>query len=46
VRDFLLSANRDAAREMAERLLEAMERGLWRPRLNAAFDDLTALRAA
>ncbi len=46
VRDFLLSANRDAAREMAGRLLEAMERGLWRPRLNAAFDDLTALRAA
>ncbi len=46
VREFLLSANRDAAREMAERLLEAMERGLWRPRLNAAFDDLTALKAA
>ncbi|HYV88413.1 MAG TPA: cobaltochelatase subunit CobN, partial [Candidatus Polarisedimenticolia bacterium] len=46
VREFLLSANRDAAREMAERLLEAMERGLWRPRLNAAFEDLTALKAA
>jgi cobaltochelatase CobN len=46
VREFLLSANRDAAREMADRLLEAMERGLWRPRLNAAFEDLTALRAA
>ncbi len=46
VRNFLLSANRDAAREMAERLLEAMDRGLWRPRANAAFNDLTALRAA
>ena len=44
VREFLLSANRDAAREMAERLLEAMERGLWRPRANAAFEDLAALR--
>ena len=46
VRNFLLSANRDAAREMAERLLEAMERGLWRPRANAAFEDLAALRDA
>ncbi len=46
VRAFLLSANRDAAREMAERLLEAMERGLWRPRANAAFEDLAALRDA
>jgi cobaltochelatase CobN len=46
VRSFLLSANRDAAREMAERLLEAMERGLWRPRTNAAFEDLAALRDA
>jgi len=46
VRSFLLSANRDAAREMAQRLLEAMDRGLWRPHANTAFDDLSALRDA
>jgi cobaltochelatase CobN len=46
VRSFLLSANRDAAREMAQRLLEAMDRGMWRPHANAAFDDLSALRDA
>ena len=34
VRDFLLDANREAAREMAERLLEAQARGLWQPRAN------------
>ncbi|HEY8014487.1 MAG TPA: cobaltochelatase subunit CobN, partial [Dongiaceae bacterium] len=46
VRDFLLKANPDAAREMAERLMEAMDRGLWRPRANAAYDDLAGLRRA
>jgi cobaltochelatase CobN len=46
VRRFLLEANPDAAREMAERLLEAMDRGLWRPRANAAYDDLAGLRSA
>jgi cobaltochelatase CobN len=46
VRQFVMTANRDAAREMAERLLEAMERGLWRPRANAAFHDLVQLRDA
>jgi len=34
VRDFLLDANPEAAREMAERLLEAQARGLWQPRAN------------
>jgi len=46
VRDFLLKANPDAAREMAQRLMEAMDRGLWRPRANAAYDDLAGLRRA
>jgi cobaltochelatase CobN len=43
VRDFLLASNPDATREMAERLLEAQERGLWRPRSNAAPGELAAL---
>ncbi len=34
VRNFLLDANPAAAREMAERLLEAQSRGLWQPRAN------------
>ncbi len=46
VRRFLLEANPDAAREMAARLLEAMDRGLWRPRANAAYEDLAGLRSA
>jgi cobaltochelatase CobN len=44
VRGFLETANPAAAREMADRLIEAMERGLWRPRANAAYGDLAALR--
>jgi cobaltochelatase CobN len=36
VRDFMLANNPAAAREMAEKLLEAQDRGLWRPRANAA----------
>jgi cobaltochelatase CobN len=36
VRDFMLDNNPAAAREMAERLLEAQDRGLWKPRANAA----------
>jgi len=44
VRGFLVAANPAAAREMADRLLEAMDRGLWRPRANAAYGDLVALR--
>jgi cobaltochelatase CobN len=46
VRAFLLESNPDAAREMAERLMEAMDRGLWRPRANAAYEDLARLRRA
>ncbi|MDG2527915.1 cobaltochelatase subunit CobN [Caulobacter endophyticus] len=36
VADFMRDANPDALREAAERLLEAVERGLWRPRSNSA----------
>ena len=44
VRDFLREANPAALRELAERLLEAQERSLWRPRANHAHALLAALR--
>ena len=40
VREFLERKNPDALREMAERFLEAAERGLWRPRSNSALGTL------
>ena len=43
VLDFLKRKNPDALREMAERFLEAEERGLWRPRSNSASGTLRAL---
>ncbi|MHA1107739.1 MAG: cobaltochelatase subunit CobN, partial [Alphaproteobacteria bacterium] len=43
VRSFLLDNNPDAAREMAERLIEAQDRGLWRPRSNTAHRRLAEL---
>ena len=43
VRDFMASHNPAALTEMAARFLEAMERGLWRPRANSAHARLTAL---
>ncbi len=43
VRDFLGAANPAALREMAERLLEAQDRGLWKPRMNSAYGHLTRL---
>jgi cobaltochelatase CobN len=45
VRGFILQHNPAAAREMAERLLEAQDRGLWRPRANAAHLRLRELAA-
>jgi cobaltochelatase CobN len=36
VRGFMLEHNPDAARELAERLLEAQDRGLWRPKSNSS----------
>ena len=40
VLQFLEQKNPDALREMAERFLEAEERGLWRPRSNSALSTL------
>jgi len=36
VLSFLKDKNPEALREMSERLREAQQRGLWRPRLNSA----------
>ena len=44
VREFMEEANPAALRELAERLLEAQERSLWRPRANHAHALLAALR--
>jgi cobaltochelatase CobN len=46
VRGFMLEHNPAAARELAERLLEAQERGLWRPRSNSSHTRLRDLAAA
>ena len=43
VRDFLAGANPAALREIAARMAEALERGLWRPRSNSAHARLAAL---
>ena len=43
VRDFLADKNPAALKEIAERLQEALERGLWRPRSNSAHDRLIGL---
>jgi cobaltochelatase CobN len=43
VRGFMLDHNPAAAREMAERLIEAQDRGLWKPRSNAAHSRLREL---
>ncbi len=43
VRDFLGRNNPAALADMARRLIEAQERGLWRPRANAAYPTLAAL---
>ncbi|MCM2474924.1 cobaltochelatase subunit CobN [Rhizobium sp. CG5] len=43
VRDFMADKNPAALTEMAERLKEAIDRGLWTPRSNSAMFDLTAL---
>jgi cobaltochelatase CobN len=46
VRDFMLEHNPAAAREMAERLLEAQDRGLWRPKSNSSHARLRELKEA
>ena len=40
VRDFMEGANPAALREMADKLSEALSRGLWRPKSNAAYHTL------
>ena len=46
VREFLEANNAPALAEIAERLLEAQDRGLWRARSNSARRDLAALAGA
>lgn len=45
-RHFIQINNPAAAREIAERFSEAIERGLWRPQANSAADLLDRMRAA
>lgn len=46
VRGFIERNNAPALREIANRLQEAIERGLWTPRLNSAYDFLKELQEA
>jgi cobaltochelatase CobN len=43
VREFLRAANPAALREMGDKFRRAIERGLWSPRSNSAYDRLSAL---
>ncbi|WP_431190530.1 cobaltochelatase subunit CobN, partial [Bauldia litoralis] len=43
VRAFIADANAPALREMAARFREAIDRGLWSPRSNSAYDRLSSL---
>jgi len=43
VRAFMARSNPDALRETAARFLEALDRGLWRPRANFGYDLLRSL---
>jgi cobaltochelatase CobN len=45
VRGFIADANPPALAEIAARFREAIDRGLWAPRSNSAYDRLTALIA-
>ena len=44
--NFIAKYNVSALREIAERLIEAQERGLWQPRSNISYDHLDRLRRA
>ncbi|QLF70618.1 cobaltochelatase subunit CobN [Peteryoungia desertarenae] len=46
VRDFMADKNAPALKELAERLIEAIERGLWTPKSNSARFGLEALLPA
>jgi len=43
-REFIAEANAPALREIAERLHEAIERGLWTPRSNSARARIESLK--
>ena len=43
VRDFIETSNPAALSDIAQRLLQARERGLWHPRVNSAENQLRAL---
>ncbi len=43
VREFLAEQNPAALRDIGERLIEAQDRGLWRPRSNVAYSTLAAI---
>ena len=43
VRDFIADNNAPALREIAARFCEAIDRGLWAPRRNSAYDELSLL---
>nr|WP_316654617.1 cobaltochelatase subunit CobN [uncultured Gellertiella sp.] len=43
VRDFMAAKNPDALREMADKFIEAVERGFWNPRSNSARFELESL---
>jgi cobaltochelatase CobN len=43
VRGFIAENNAPALREIADRFREAIERGLWAPRKNSAYEELRAL---
>jgi cobaltochelatase CobN len=43
VRDFIADNNAPALAEIAARLCEAVDRGLWAPRRNSAYDELSIL---
>ena len=45
-RQFIADANAPALREIADRLAEAIDRGLWTPRSNSARARIDALRSA
>lgn len=46
VRDFIEQHNPAALREIADRLIEAQDRGLWRPKSNSSHAELTAMARA
>ena len=46
VREFIRENNPDALKDMAERLIEAQDRGLWNPRLNSTRAMLESLLSA